>query len=151
MLVGQQGMKGVLYSHWLWAVIIDFNCKEVPVNPIIQSRTRYYSSPKHLIRHIMLGNGQPMLRRNISVPSSGMKRKSSEKPTYCRQQAEPRSSEMTVAFHSATQRYAPRDRTLLVHRIYALSKIFSYSGEMKGLGQSKSLCRFPFHCDRAFL
>jgi hypothetical protein len=37
-------MDRVLSSHWLWAVIIDFNCKDVPVNPIIQSRNRYYYS-----------------------------------------------------------------------------------------------------------
>jgi hypothetical protein len=37
-------------QDWLWAVIIDCNCNEVPINPIIQSRTRYSSrSPGHLI------------------------------------------------------------------------------------------------------
>jgi hypothetical protein len=30
-----------LGRHWLWAVLIDCNCKEVPINPIIQSRTCY--------------------------------------------------------------------------------------------------------------
>jgi hypothetical protein len=40
-------------SLWLWAVIIDCNCKEVPINAIIQSRNRYYDSRKPLIRDYM--------------------------------------------------------------------------------------------------
>jgi hypothetical protein len=31
-------MEKVLDNHWLWAVIIDCNCKGVTINPIIQSR-----------------------------------------------------------------------------------------------------------------
>jgi hypothetical protein len=35
-------MERVLDSHWVWAVIIGCNCKEAPINPIFESRTRYY-------------------------------------------------------------------------------------------------------------
>jgi hypothetical protein len=45
---------GASLSHWLWAHIIECNCKEVPINPIIQSRTRYYSSRKPLIHDNIL-------------------------------------------------------------------------------------------------
>jgi hypothetical protein len=50
-LVVQQGMERVVDIHWLWAVIIDCNYKEVPINPIIESRTHYYSSrnPEYVI------------------------------------------------------------------------------------------------------
>jgi hypothetical protein len=27
-------MERIVDSHWLWAVIIDCNCKEVPINPL---------------------------------------------------------------------------------------------------------------------
>jgi hypothetical protein len=49
-LAVQYGMERVLDSHWLWAVIIDCNCKEVLINPIVHSGTRYYSSwnPGHM-------------------------------------------------------------------------------------------------------
>jgi hypothetical protein len=30
----------------VWAVVSDFNCKEVPINPIIKSITHFYSSRK---------------------------------------------------------------------------------------------------------
>jgi hypothetical protein len=32
------------------AVKINCNCKEVPINPIVKSRTHYYSSRQALIR-----------------------------------------------------------------------------------------------------
>jgi hypothetical protein len=41
---------GVLDGHWLWTVIIVCNCKEVPINPIIQSTTHYYQSRELHIR-----------------------------------------------------------------------------------------------------
>jgi hypothetical protein len=40
----QQGMKLVVESHWLWAVKTDCNYEEVPVNPIMRSRTHCYLS-----------------------------------------------------------------------------------------------------------
>jgi hypothetical protein len=35
-------MERVLDSHWLLAFIVDCNCKQVPVNPVIQSKPRYF-------------------------------------------------------------------------------------------------------------
>jgi hypothetical protein len=35
----------------VWVVITDCNCKEVPINPLIKSRTHYYKSRKPLIRN----------------------------------------------------------------------------------------------------
>jgi hypothetical protein len=39
-----------LDGHWLWAVIIGCNCKEVPINTIIETGTHCYSSRQPLIR-----------------------------------------------------------------------------------------------------
>jgi hypothetical protein len=40
------------------SVIIDCNCKELRVNPIIKSRTRYYSSCKSRMRANVIGKGK---------------------------------------------------------------------------------------------
>jgi hypothetical protein len=42
-------MERVVDSHWLWAVIIDCNCKEVPINPV-ESRSHCYLSRDLRIR-----------------------------------------------------------------------------------------------------
>jgi hypothetical protein len=55
-------------SHWLWAVIIDYNCKEAPINPIIQSRTHYYylREPRYVQISYLQNAGQNINPRAVS-------------------------------------------------------------------------------------
>jgi hypothetical protein len=52
------------------AVIINYNCKEVLINPTIQSRTHYYSSLKTLIRENMFK--QVSLRLETQVETTAI-------------------------------------------------------------------------------
>jgi hypothetical protein len=65
-LVVQQGMKRVVDSHWLWAVIIDCNCKEVPINSNLR------------IQNPLLFVTQPII---LKILTFTLKNKSSKYPT----------------------------------------------------------------------
>jgi hypothetical protein len=49
------------------AVIIDCNCKEVPINPVIKFRTHYYSSRKPPIRDSTMDDSHKTLHRVLKM------------------------------------------------------------------------------------